>query len=104
MATRNPAGLGGNVVNTLTATGNSDWYNPQTGGFNYDVSGSWTGSWKLQRSFDAGVTAVDYTFADQTFNPTGNASSELAQVEDDVLWRLAFTKTGGTSLTVRFSQ
>jgi hypothetical protein len=103
MATRNINQYGGNVVNTLAATGNSDPYLPEPGGFNYDISGTWTGSWKFQRSFDAGTTWADYTFADQTFNPTSNASSELAQIEKGTLWRISFTKASG-SLVVRLSQ
>ena len=84
-------------------TGSSDWYVPEPGGFSITVSNTWTGSVKLQRSFDSGTTAIDYTNLDQAFAPTTNFSSDFVQAEKRAMWRLTFTPGSGT-VTVRFGQ
>ena len=81
----------------------TDWYCPSPGDFTLGVSGIWTGSLKVQRSFDGGVTAVDYTTLDQPFAPTTNFSTDFSQSERNVLWRMIFNRSSGTA-TPRFGQ
>lgn len=87
----------------LAASGSTDWYCPAPGDFSLGASGAWVGSLTVERSFDGGVTAIPYTFADQAFAPTGNFSTDFSQSEKNALWRVTFTRTSGTA-TVRFGQ
>lgn len=104
MAKQNNSSYGGVVAGDLSASGQSaPPFCPVPGAFNVTASGTWTGSWGLQRSFDGGDTWHAYTLLDQAFAPTGNVSTEFEQVESDTLWRINATVSSGT-LNYRLSQ
>ncbi len=58
------------------------------GYLNVSISGTWSGTVTLQRSFDAGVTWVDVE------SYTANDEGYLIDTEGSVLYRIGF-KTGG---------
>lgn len=55
--------------------------------FNLSISGTWSGTITLQRSFDGGVTWLDVQ------DYTANAEDVVSSPEPGVLWRAGF-KTG----------
>lgn len=100
------------ISGTLTATGVTPWVQV-TGYYNIELSGTWTGSAVLERSFDEGVTAVaiakDITGAANSF--TTNTSLSVFEPESgspdtgkpNVLVRFNWTRTTG-SLGYRIGQ
>jgi len=99
-----PAAGGIVVSGDLAATGNSDSA-VFAGHFNVTLTGTWTGTALLQRSFDTGSTwstaSVDGAGTNASY--TGNVSVVAFEPERNVLYRINFTRSSGT-LTVRLSQ
>lgn len=81
---------------TLDATGNSGTVNMR-GKFNISFSGTWTGTAALQRSFDGGTSWLT------VYSTTSNAEQIGEEVEEQVLYRVGFTRSSGT-LAYRISR
>ncbi len=91
------------VVATLVAVSNGGNFQPMANGgsgrFNLSVSGSFTGTWILQRSFDDGTT-----WFSTTTTGTAVAESQHQDTERDVLYRVRCSVwTSGTSIIARLS-
>ena len=92
------------VTGTLDATGSSS-NAVFAGNFNVTLSGTWTGTALIQRSFDAGTTwftaSVDGLGTAASY--TTNASVVLYEPERGVFYKIAWTRSSG-SLVYRLSQ
>jgi hypothetical protein len=65
--------------------------------FIISLSGTWSGSMYLQRSYDGGSSWVDYAYY------TSNISIELTNLEDDTQWRWQMQSYASGTCTARIS-
>ena len=81
---------------TLSATGQSSTA-PVKGKYNLSLSGTWTGTAKLQRSFDNGSTWVD------VYSTTSNIEQLGEEIEEQIVYRVDFARSTG-ALVYRVSR
>jgi hypothetical protein len=87
------------VTGTFTATANSAAIEINRGYFNISISGTFSSSVQLQRSFDAGTIWLDVG------SPyTAGAEAVIHEPEAGVQYRFSNTWTSGTSVIYRISQ
>lgn len=97
------SGFCGRNVVTKSITGQNSFSNafsPGAGGFNISVSGTWTATVLIQRSFDNGTSWHTVS------SHTANVELQAEEVEQGVLWRVGVA-TGGFgsgTVVVRLSQ
>lgn len=94
------------VTGTFTATGASTSFTPVAGrGFNASLWGTFSGSVRLERSFDAGTTWLPLTAAGNALYVFTAAGSEVAEEpETGVLYRLSCTAFSSGTINYRISQ
>lgn len=93
------------VTLNLAATGRSASFAPKGGrGINLTLSGTWTGTAALERSFDAGSTWAPCTIGGRALSWSAGISEPVwEEPEAGVLLSINFARTSGT-LTGRISQ
>lgn len=109
----NPSGVTA-VTGTLTSATTGSSFTPNPGrAFNITISGTWTGSWQLERQLGGTWYPVTVTAAGSTIqmeDGTANASEIWLEAESGVLYRInmSSTVTGGGwvsgTLSYRFDQ
>ena len=95
------------VANTFTATGQSSSFEPLAGRpFNVSAWGTFVGTVKLERSFDAGVTWLDCSrdSAGTTASFTAPFSVVVEEPEAGVLYRLNCAAYTSGTVSYRISQ
>lgn len=92
------------VTGTFTGTGSSA--SPQMyGTFNIELSGTWTGTVVLERSFDGGTTfiAAAKDTSGSAASYTANVSIVVNEVEPGVLYRWRCSTFGSGTIAYRIS-
>lgn len=95
------------VEATLSAAGSTAWFSPSpTRPFNaWVLAGAWSGSLYLEKSPDAGVTAIPIVAEGiQLYMATGVGVSSVEEPESGVLWRWTAAAGFSGTATVRLSQ
>ncbi len=87
------------VTGTFTSTANSAAFTPARGYFNISISGTFSSSIQLQRSFDQGTTWLNRNAV-----ITAGQQTVIHEPESGVQYRFANTWTSGTSVIYRMSQ
>ena len=87
------------VTGTFTSTANSAALEVNRGYFNISISGTFSSSIQLQRSFNQGTTWLDVGSA-----ITGASEQVIHEPEAGVQYRFENTWTSGTSVIYRISQ
>lgn len=90
---------GANITGSLSVSGQSAVFTPQAGREVYvRLSGTWTGTAKVQRSRDAGATWADMTVAGTPWAVfTANCDEAVDDPgHGDFRYRIDFVRTSGT--------
>ncbi len=104
----NPLTASGTIAATgTTAATGTNLFIPNAGygqgRFNLTISGTWVGSFVVERSFDGGSTWFACTNNFAAVAPTANGSEVLIEPRPNTRYRINFTRTSGT-LAFRFDQ
>ena len=89
---------------SLTAPGSGAWVRVPAGRANIALSGNFTGSLRLEVSFDGGTTAIPCTSLGATVDFTAPMSEEIEEIEDGVLYRWTATALSAGQADWRISR